>query len=267
MGNACKQITLDLDHCQVRNTGGQAARVELHIELGSLSKFNSQSEIDVPAVGAGSATRLQRFGGCPAASDVSSYNAYLLVSDTANQAKLDAAFGLSAQQPQCSGAACNEVALDERNNCVWASNKSAKTIAITAALGATTINVALEGADAKKAGPRSDLVGSPADTSGIDPQCAQAESSEKMLKQLKAQGNSVPDVPSLDETLWRCHQQEKAAAAKNASAAAARENGYEAWGYEPISNSHYPVYWGRLVTPSGCVQRISDLKSYTANYQ
>ncbi len=265
-GNACNQITLDLNHCQVRNTGDKPARVELNIELASLYKFNSQSEIDIPAIGAGSSVRIQGFGGCPDASDLASYNAYLAVSDPANWAKLDAAFGSNMQLPQCSGTACNVVALDEENNCVWATNKSAKPVAMTAAFGATTISVALDGADAKKAGPRSDIIGSPMDT-GIDPRCGEAERSEKMLEQLKAQGNSVPDDPSLDQLVWRCQQQQKAAAAKSTAPAASRENGYQAWGYEAFTNSHYPIYWGRLVTPSGCVQRISDLRSYTANYQ
>ena len=85
-----------------------------------------------------------------------------------------------------------------------------------------------------------------------------------MIQQLAASGSQIPATPELDAIRANCAKAEQAEAQVGADAPRDADYG---WAYEPLSQTKHPVYSAKIVTPKGCLSRVSDIASYGAAYR
>jgi hypothetical protein len=164
-------------------------------------------------------------------------------------------------QPKCTGDACDGVWLYAGlSPCVWARTTGVRyvaQIALALKLADRTVQFLLKTPSSySRAEEPPDI---------YDSHCYKVERSLRAEYAAETEGGKYMEGLTRDEKaeaeVAKCHQEEALREAQDRSDEYYDNETCEGYGCE------YPVYHKKLITPSGCIQALQDIRSFTANLQ
>lgn len=165
-------------------------------------------------------------------------------------------FGSAIAKPACTGEACGDVAPVMQGGCVWMQNKATRAVKVGLKLTDTSLSLDLDAADKSKV-PTGQQVGA----NGISmdafkeiTRCKVVLNDEAILKEAKAPFYLPAGVY---DSIPHCHQVMDTLPSGDRG---------QALYYDPHHVGGRVEFEAKLKTSKGCVKKLSDLTSYSADY-